>query len=318
VVQGAARRGPTFMATLVVAMGLSVALVAVGPRAARGAACCMSATAHGVGRLLNWEDAAVGLTTSMAFRLGAWSPDAEWESWGDDFAEQEWRTELWGLVGLSRRASLWLRVPWMVTHRRAGELDELGHGLADLSLGARYELLAIGEILQLPALALSAGVTVPTGRDTEGAAEVLGSDITGRGAWVFSFGLSVEKTKLPWFVRGDAGVTVPLPAERESLGRTQRYGPGVQLAFSAGWEVAMGLVLSGIARFDWEGPIRLDGDAIDNSERYALGLGAALSWRWDPHWTLQLGADSHVFTSHLGDNQPGQVTTTLGVRYGFF
>ena len=298
-------------------LALALALAATAPAVARGAACCMSATAFGTGRLLIWEEFAVGLRTTFAESLGAWDPDGTWRPY-DTFDEREWRTELWGLAALSRRASVFARMPWVMTARATSTLDDFGGGPGDLSAGLRYELLTIGEYAELPAIALTLSVTAPTGRATHDAETPLGVDVTDRGSWALAAGVSFEHTALPAYARLDLGLTVPLPFERPDLGETQRYGPELVAALAGGLELSADVVLSLVARCAWQAPLTLAGATVDDSERLDLGLGLAASWRFDPHWTLQLGLDTALFADDLGENQPGRLSGTLGLRYGHF
>lgn len=299
------------------ALALLGGLASAGGTPAQAAPCCMSATAFGTGRLLIWEDAALGVITSVAAGLGHWDADGDWHAYRG-YDELEWRSELWGMLALSRRASVFARAPFVATRRAAGGLDGFGGGLADVSAGLRYELLAIGEYLELPAIALTVSVTAPTGRPTWDATTPLGVDVTGRGAWALAAGVSLEHTQLPWFVRLDLGTVVPLPAERPDLGVDQRFGPELVSALGGGVEVSDGVVTSLVARLTWASAIVLDGRTVGDSERLDLGLGAALSWRLEHHWTLQVALDTGLFASGLGDNQPGRLTGTLGLRYGVF
>ncbi len=296
-----------------------VAVVAalVIPTRAEAAPCCMSATAFGIGRLLIWEDFALGLRTSLAPGLGDWGGDGQWEPW-DGYSETEWRSELWALAGIDHRASIFLRVPAVMLSRSAPGTSDTGGGLADLSLGLRYELLSIGELLELPAIALTFAVLAPTGRATEDSRSPLGADVTGRGAWVLSAGLSFEVTDLPWFVRLDAGVSVPLPRERADLGRDQRTGVSLDFALSGGIEVAPQVVISLAPRLSWTDDTRLDEEVVANTSRLEMGVGVAGSWRFDPHWTLQASLDTPLMFDDLGRNQTGRLMTTLGIRYGSF
>lgn len=287
------------------------------PSASRAAPCCMSATAFGIGRLLIWEDFAVGLRTSLSPGLGDWDRDGHWRSW-DSYDETEWRSELWALAGLDRRASLFARVPAVLLTRSAAETSDTGGGLGDISVGFRYELLAIGELLELPAIAVTFAVLAPTGRATEDSRSPLGADVTGRGAWVLSSGLSFELTRLPWFVRLDAGLSVPLPAERPDLGVDQRLGLSVDLALSGGLELTDGVVLSLIPRLTWTDRTRLDENPVPDTSRLDFGLALAGSWRIDPHWTMQASFDAPLPIDGLGLNQTARLQTTLGLRYGSF
>ncbi len=305
-------------ASLAAAATLLAAVAA--PAAAHAAACCMSATAFGAGRLLIWEDFAVGLRTSVSPALGDWDQAGRWRPYRD-YADLEWRTELWGMAALSRRASAFARVPWLVNRRAsqgATPIDDLGTGLADVSAGLRYELLAVGEYVELPAVALTATVTAPTGRATHDATTPLGVDVTGRGAWVASAGLSLERTHLPWYARLDLGVSIPLPAHRPDVDATQRYGVELSAVAAGGAELSRDLVLSLVTRASWQAPLTLAGRSIEGSDRADLGLGLAASWRLTPNWTAQAALDTGLFLDGLGDNHPGRITTTLGLRYGHF
>ncbi len=120
-----------------------------------------------IGRLLIWEEWAVGLTNSVAFGVGYWDDGGDWHAYGDSFSEHEWRPMLWSLVRLSERAQAHTKVPALLTHRGTTNVDGRGGGLADLQLGFRYEVVQIGEYLELPSLALTTSVLAPTGRSMD-------------------------------------------------------------------------------------------------------------------------------------------------------
>ena len=295
----------------------------VAPNRAAAAPCCMSATAFGIGRLLIWEDFALGLRTSLSPGLGDWDAAGHWRAWSN-YDETEWRSELWAMAAIDRRASVFARVPAVLLTRSASSTTDTGGGLGDLSFGLRYELLAIGELLELPAIALTVSVLAPTGRATEDSRSSLGADVTGRGAWTLSAGLGFELTRLPWFVRLDAGVSVPLPQERPDLpargghGVDQRLGVSVDLALSGGLEVASNVVVSLVPRLTWTDDTRLDEEVVARTSRLDIGLALAGSWRFDPHWTLQASFDAPLPIDGLGKNQTARLMTSLGIRYGSF
>lgn len=287
------------------------------PRSVHAAACCMSATATGIGRLLIWERFAVGLRSSVVGGIGAWDQHGDWRAYdAQSYREVDWRSSLWTIVGLGRRWSLYGELPWVVSYRRTGNLGEsVAGGLADVQLGARHELLGIGEWLDWPAIALTGTVRLPTGRTVE-AAGAGGSGVTSRGAWALAGGLTLEQTYLPFFLRLDLGLVVPMP--RDQGGRSLRFGVGLQTALSGGVELWRGIVVSLTLRYGWEDALRYDGEAVPESARSDAGVGLALSWRVSPHWTVQAGADSGLFVGQFGDNTPGRITGTVGLRYGYF
>ncbi len=278
----------------------------------------MSATAIGMGRLLIWEDFAVGLNTSLRGAVGRWDSDARWRDHADDYEELDWRSEVWGLVRVHRRAAVYAAVPWLVSWRASGALERSGAGISDIRFGARFEALEIGEYVEFPGLAFLLTVSAPTGRAMHETQDVLGADVTTRGAWTIGVGMSLEKTHLPWFVRLDVGGVFALPMERDDLGKTQQLGHSLVLGVAGGAEIVSHVVLSLVARLTWESSLSIGGVTVDNSERTDAGLGLAVSWRVQPHWTLQLGLDTGLFANDLGDNQSGGVTGSFGVRYGSF
>ena len=298
--------------------GAVALLILAAAAPARAAACCMSATANGVGRLLVWEEFALGLSTSMSYGTGRWTTDGEWLPYSEDYTDIEWRTQLWGMFRLSEKWFAYGQLPWLVNQRGSGELQNVDGGLADVQAGVRYELLQIGEILELPTIAVTGAVTAPTGRSAVDADGSLMSDATGRGAWALSAGLSLEKTILPWYVRLDLSASLPLPSTRADLGVSQQYGPSGEVALMGGLEVASGLVVSVFGRYAQEGALSVDEELTLNSGQTGLSVGSSVSWRLTPHWTVQAGVETGLFIDGLGDNRPGRITTTLGLRYGHF
>lgn len=302
--------------------GLALALVLVVsmPGAAHAAACCISATVSGVGRLLIWEQFAAGVQVGYAQGFGQWDTTGRWRAFDASYAEGEARADLWGLLRLSERAQVSARLPGLITLRRSGDTSGAGGGLGDSQLGLRYELVSIGQFLEIPAIALTASVIAPTGVRPESASPFpLGTGATGRGAWVAALALAVEQTFLPWYVRLDVAGTAALPFRREDLGADQTYGPGVQAALSVGRSMAADTITVGASlQFDWEGALRIGQSTLEGSGGYSLGLSGAVSWRFDPHWTVQAAVANGLYPSGFGANRMGRLSATAGVRYGFF
>jgi hypothetical protein len=306
---------PARLRALTVA-ALLVALAA--PSVARAAACCMSASAIGVGRLRIWEKFAVGLSLSAETGFGHWDADGDWTRWGDSYSEQVYSGRLWGLVGFGRRTSVWVQAPVLLNHRSTGALSQTGGGFGDLNLGARYEVLSVGEIRELPAIALTAGIVLPTGRATDSATTTLGVDATGRGATALTGGLSLELTRLPLFVRFDTAATVPLPTGLRGDGPRERLGTEVEIALIGGAEVHRGVVLSLRAHAMWARPAHRDGKALARSKAREVGLTLAGSVELTPHWTLQASLAQTLLGNRLGANRTGRLVASLGLRYGGF
>lgn len=301
---------------------LLAAFVVVGvclwTQVAHAAACCSSATVSGVGRLLVWENAAAGITLGASTTLGRWGPDRSWRPYPAEYRERELAPSAWGIVRLSERVELQAKVPWIINIRSSGDTTATGHGAGDALLAGRYEITGVGEYLHIPAIALTAGVLLPTGRREEDALRPFAADATGRGAWEGSLALSVEQTWKTWFLRLDAGARASLPFKRPDRDVTQRYGPGASIALTGGKEVLPGLSLALVVDDSHEGVIHLGGERVEGSSSHGLAATGAVSWRFLPHWTAQAALTCGVYTSGFGANRAGRFTTTWGLRYGFF
>lgn len=304
---------------LLVGTFFSLAGLLVPSAPVHAGACCMSATAVGSGRLLNWEDAAIGLNTSVAFTLGEWTQDGTWRSF-DDYDEVEVRGTLWGMARLGRRTSVSVAIPAVLNFRSVGDQSAWGGFLGDVSAGFRWDPRLVAEDSSLvPAVAVVASVTVPTGRATGGTASgKLGENATGRGAWVISAGVILETVVMPWFARLELHTSVPMPSASGPGGGSLRFGPGLSGGLSGGHALTTELTLALAWRWLWESSHVIDGTTVEGSERFDTGLTLALSWRFDTHWTMTTSVDTGIFADGAGDNGFGRVTATVGFRYGAF
>jgi hypothetical protein len=304
------------------AAGRVLALVlalAGAPGAAGAAACCMSATSFGVGRLTIWEDAAAGLRLGHARSLGQWGPDGRLDLNAAGYRAGVTTLEPWTIVRLHERVQLQAWAPVLLEDREAGATHQLAGGLGDVGAAVRTELVTLGRYQGLPSLAVTVGGLAPTGRRVESTRPPLFAGTTGRGAWAATVAVESEYASLPWYGRVDLGATVPFPFRRAELGLTQRYGPAVQAALSAGRElVPSTLVASAAVTAEWEGALRLGGATVPGSRARSLGLAGSLAWSVTPHWTLVTTLTNTAWPFDAGMNRDARTGFTLGVRHGFF
>lgn len=294
------------------AIALAVALV---PAAAEAAACCLSTSAFGAGRLAVWEQAAVGLNLSASTASGHFDGAGAYHS-HDGYAEREGRATLFALLRLSDSLEASARLPWVVGAREAGALSETGHGVGDLALSLRWELLALGRYAELPGVALTFGATLPTGRATDQSERVLAADVTGFGYSVLSAGISLERARDPVFVRLDLAGLLPLP--HEVGGRSYRTGPGLELQLGGGVDVGGGVVLALAPRLRWMSDGIRDGVTLEDSSTLELAVGPSLSWALHQRWTLQASFETGLPIDGLGSNRPLFTSAMLGVRHAIF
>lgn len=305
------RAAPSWVAGAVLALSM------IGVAAdAEAASCCVSSSV-GVPRLRAWEAAAVGVTGAFSTAPGQWDPDGQWRSFRD-YGEREWRLSASGLLRVHRRLQLHGLLPVVLNQRDGTARSETGGGLGDLQVAARYDLSSVGEAGAWPGLALSLGVLAPTGRPLDESRSQLGADATGRGAWVISPGMTLEQVWGGRFLQATAAATIPLPHERADH-VSQRFGPGVVVGLASGLEIVPGqVVLGALLRLSWESSLALDGRTIDNSGRADSAVGLSVAWDATEYLTVQAGVEVGLLLSHLGDNQPGRVGGSLGLRWAAF
>lgn len=296
-----------------------VLLLAAAPGSASAAACCMSATSFGVGRLTLWEDWAVGVRIGHMRSLGQWTSAGAFDPNPSDYAAGLTTLEPWAIVRLHPRVQAQAWAPVLVEDREQESIYQVAGGLEDVGAAVRFDLVAIGQYAGLPSLAVTVAGLAPTGIRTEEVEPPLFAGTTGRGAWATSLALESEYAWLPWFVRLEAGATYSFPFERADTHETQRYGPSVQLSLSAGRElVPNALVAALAATVEREARITIGGERVRDSEARSFSLVASLSWALDPHWTLVGNLSNTAWPFDAGTNRDARTGVTIGIRHGHF
>ncbi|MDP1829574.1 MAG: hypothetical protein Q8L48_40280 [Archangium sp.] len=291
-------------------------VVVLASGAAQAAACCMSASVVGSGRLVVWEDAAAGLATSWSHGAGRFDTAGRFRGFSAGLLEDELRVEAWAIVRLAERWQVSARVPWVTGVRASPDgTSAIGTGIGDVSAAARFEAIGLGEYEWVPGLAVLAQVVGPTGRRPEQATDALGASATGRGAFAVSLGVAAEVTQLPWFVRLDVAGVYTAPFVRADTRQVQHFGPGVQVGVSGGRELfGERLVVALSLRLEHEFPLWLDGETVLESESTGLTPAVSASFKLTSHWMLTGAVSADV----LGQNRAERVAFNLGVRHGFF
>jgi len=307
------RPKPRILAILVLS-----SLALASSSTAHAAACCLSSSVFGIGRLAIWETAAFGVLATGAHDAGRWDKAGVWHAFPAGYREDEARADLWGIVRVHERGQLSARLPWVTGVRAASGVGQVvAGGIGDILLAARWDVVLAGEWKGWPAVAVTVTGVVPTATRAEEATDALGAGTTGRGAWVGGVAVAVEKAVLPWFARVDAGLTVPAAFERRDLGVSQRYGLGYQLGLSAGRELVPDRVVLGAQLVrDSEAPYLLAGNEESGSGARGVNAGVSLSWRFAQEWTATAAASSDAPSAWAApSNRSERWSATLGVRY---
>lgn len=275
------------------------------------AACCTSATAFGVGRLLMWEQFAVGTRLSVRSDLGFFDGNTNFYSTSKTAGEA--RTDLYGLFPLSKSTSTFFQIPWGTPWEIGAGEKKWASGMGDIQFGIRHQAVAIGEYVELPGVAVMASVTMPTGKSPGS-----GSMATGRGDFALFVGAALEKTfSSIWFTQLNLSGRAPLPQNSTQHGKYWS-GLGLDIGLVGGVELITDLVASVSGQFTGESSQYIDGSLHENSGRYKCNSAMALAWRFDPHWTLLASASSDIFIAGLGKHYPAVISGGLGIRYGYF
>jgi hypothetical protein len=291
------------------------ALTAFLPLRAQGAACCLSASVVGAGRLVAWEEAAGGLNTSWARGVARFDASGTWRARPVGSSEDELRAEAWASVRLWQPLQLSLRAPFVVGVRSAGSESSIGGGLGDVAAALRWEAVGLGAYEWVPGIALTGQVIAPSGTRPELASDALGASASGRGAVTFGLGAAFEYAMLPWFVRLDVGGTMSAPFKRADTGATQTLGPQVQAALSVGREfLADALILAGALRFEHERPYAVDGASVPGSQGTLLGAAFSAALKLSPNWQVLASVSGDA----VGLNREQRFGASLGGRYGHF
>jgi len=276
----------------------------------------LSSSAFGVGRLAPFEDFAILASQSFSHYAGHWDGQSDWH-WAS-YSESEFRTQISGIVALNQRLELSAGMPWLVTTKAAGGVNESGHGIGDTQVGLRFEPIGSGEIAGVPGIALVGGMTMPSGRARSEVGHPLATDITGRGAWVLSASVMLEVARMRWFVLGGAGVTYSFEKDAVLAGHTTQLGRGFQATVLSGVEVVPKWIASMLVRYAYEGMVKYDGASVPRSQTHDAGVGPAVAFQWTPNWTVQGGFDTAIYLNNMGRNHDGRYAASLGIRYGYF
>lgn len=276
------------------------ALLGLAPGRAWAQACCAGGGAYLPAKLMLHEDALVGVQLRAAGGLG--SLDAQGHDAATPSGDQdlEFAQTLAAGIRVLGRGQLGLSVPFNEARRVAGGLADLGGGVGDVALAFRYDFVTAGESAHVPGLALTVGITAPTGRAPESAHSPLLTDSTGTGAWQGQLGGEVEQT----FGNAVLSLLVTLSARAPRTVGEVREQLGPQLAgfAAAGYMFPHAFTLALVASTSQSLNASINGETVPHSGRGLTTLSLAAGYPLSDTWRLQaaLNADLPV----LGRSNP--------------
>lgn len=239
-------------------------------------ACCAAASAVSPGRLALHERALLGFQTGVGLGFGSF--DAEGHFHTNEQGSSSWDARLtaFGTLAVASRFQVGVTLPVVAAFRESRTSgSEVGASFGDISLNLRYDMLLNGEHRWLPGVAWIANATFPTGRAAESSETVLGSDVSGQGAWQLGAGLWLERSFGEWLVTAAGIVNYRFP--RTIAGLESELAPEVSLLGALGYAASTQLGLMASLLVAVEGDARVNGQLAGATERRQIRvtLGSA-------------------------------------------
>ncbi len=247
------------------------------------------------------------MTTAQSVR-GHWNGSGRYVD-GGDARDRELRFEARVITKLGRSFQIGAIVPYVVTDRRFGDRASRGSGPGDVSLLSRYDFVRVGGENGLPGIALTLGLTVPTGRSPDRARDALGTDVTGSGAWEARPGIAIEKIWWTgWYVFGGVGVGFFAPFKRDD-GSTIALGPRMLAVVAGGKSFTNGLSFALGATHEQEAAPRTDGLRVGANRARTSALAFA-GYEIDDNWQVL----ASLLVDVIGREQIAATTIGFGIR----
>lgn len=293
------------------AAALIAALAITTPRLAAAQSCCTGTYVLSPARLVEHEDALIGLQAKVAGTFGSFDATRRFVGAPAGTNEIGVEQDLVGAVRLAPRTQASALLPLIQTWRRVPGRAEAGVGLGDVQLGARYDFTFAGASRVVPGIALSIGAALPTGVAPEAAKKPLATDATGEGAARLSAALSFEQTFKAAFVHLTGSFAWHAPRDLAAL--EVRRGEELGAIAAAGYQFDGGQVIALSAAYTGELPSTLNGARVKQSGRAATRFGATLAipLRFTDGYRLQGGVSLDPPIPGLGKNQPTGAGFTL-------
>ncbi|HEY6463419.1 MAG TPA: hypothetical protein VIY73_24800, partial [Polyangiaceae bacterium] len=280
---------------------------------ARAQACCAGGSAVTPGRLELHEDALVGAELKAADVLGTYDTHLHFLGSPSGVTEGDFEEDLFGAIRVLPRGQVALLVPFVETQRQdPRDGGQLGGGVGDANLSARYDFVVAGESLYVPGVALLAGVTFPTGKPPQRASPPLLVDATGTGAFQGNAALALEQTYGPWLFNATGMIAVRSAADGEQL------APQGTFLVAGAYTFPNDLAFALSASYAFEGEATYTGGIRAAGSSKAVTV-VALSGLWplSDTWRLLGGLTLDPPLDGLGNNQPAAGGLTLTVIHSW-
>jgi len=285
----------------------ALGLLSLAPRAL---AC--SCSGQGPASALTRADQTWGVRLSERLVLGqgAWNAHATYRA----FEPREHdRTVEYTLLSAYR----WKRMELSASFAYGARLAEISTesartvGLGDTALRGRFEALdepMPWEHSSFPAVALLAGLRLPTG-------EATGIAPRGIGAFEVSIGVAMERTFASTFRAGIVGEFAGRLPDT-TTGDTRRLGPRATAEATLSWFADRDWVLSALVGIRWEGDVVVGARRQYGTAQRITEVGAVVSWQpWSTPFRAGVAQRYAPALDALGANSTQNATSELWLAY---
>jgi hypothetical protein len=300
-----ARRRGRALAAIVALAGL------LAPSTALAQACCAGASAVTPGRLAVHEDALVGVQARIGSVLGNHDERRRFRSAPSSSHEQDGELDLIGALRVLGQGQIAVLFPAVTTRRSLSGRSELGGGVGDVNLGARYDLTLAGASAVVPGISLLAGVTLPTGRSPEEASGALATDATGLGTWQATVGVGAEQL----FGKLLLGATALASRRgtRRVAGLESTLATRLSALASAAYTFDSDAALALSIAYAAEGAATIDGAEAAGSQQASTTVALAALLPFSDRLRLQGSLFASPPVDGLGRNFPASTGLTLAL-----
>ena len=275
-------------------------------------ACCAGTGAVTPARLGPHDDVLLGATARTSALFGSFSPSSAYIPSPSTASEVDLEQDVFAGVRVLRRGQVSALIPLVETYRRSGSYGEVGGGVGDVNLGARYDVIRTRESRYVPGIGVLAGVTLPTGRPPDAAHNVLATDATGLGCVQANVGLALEQVEGPWLF-GLTGL-LALRTARSFQGVSSELAPQFTALALAAYafqnESSTGVSLS----YSVEGDATVNNATVPSSGRRLLQIAAAETWPLTDHLQLLGSLTATPPFPSVNQNQLATAGLTLGAK----
>jgi hypothetical protein len=281
---------------------VALGLLLLAPAWASAQACCAGAAALTPGRLAPHERALIGAQARAAVVLGTFDAGASYATVPAASSELDFEQDLFGAVRVTKRGQLALLVPFLEAKRSDRDGSELGGGLGDINLSARYDFFNAGRSRYVPGIALLGGITFPTGTPPESASSRLGTDATGLGVVQGNLGLALEQLYGRWLF--DLTLLAAIRTSRSVQGIDETLAPQWTGIGAVAYSFDNGASLGLSAAYSAEGVASIDGRSAHGTARRRTLLTVSGLWPLNDRLHLQGNLFWDPPIRSLGKNQP--------------